>query len=702
MSLMPGSGPFFAALEVVLAAAAVVLFFYLVYIRIIKMLRQGGTENEVRWAQVPARIMSVVVNVLGQRKLLLRTTPGVVHFFIFWGFMILGLTIVNFLLSGIPKPGFLDGIIEGDVLALPFTKGYAWYHFTMDTFILLVLLAMGYAFFRRLVIRPKEMELSGQALVILSLISAMMVTDLMISGAEIRMGEHLPGGYLSKLTASVWAMLSVDEGPDSKADLAYALSWWLHFFVFFGFLNFLPISKHQHIMTAPFNVFFSTLEPKGRVQYIPGLEDRETWGVNTIPELTWKQLLDGVTCQECGRCDLVCPANFTGKPLSPKQLHLSIKHMMLHEGFKEAGAEREPLIGDDPDRQVSKDQLWSCTTCRACMYECPVTNEHIQKFVDMRRYLTLMEGDLPSEGQVALQNMEKNSNPWGVGFDKRAEWAEGLEVPVYAQGAPEDTEYCFYVGCAGAFDDRNKKIARGMARILKAAGVKFAILGTEEQCCGDSARRLGNEYLYQIMASQNMYTMYNYGVKKIVTCCPHGFNTIKNEYPQFVEVTRTSMEDPEFKWEVEVRHSTELIWELIQSGRLKIPRKLDMSVTLHDSCYLGRHNDVYDAPRNIIRALGVTVKEMERSYGRSFCCGAGGGRMWLEEHLGHEKIFIDRSREAVNLGVKEVAVACPFCLTMFEDGIKQLEKEESVKTYDIVELVAMAIEDQAGKETEAA
>jgi len=683
MSLMPGSGVFFAAVEIVLSVAAVALFLYFVNDRIIKLLRQGAPENEVRWADVPKRISSVIIIVLGQKKLLLRKTAGIAHFAIFWGFMILGLTIVNFLLAGLGTH-------------LPLTVGYAWYHFVMDTFILLVLLAMGYAFFRRLVIKPPEMELSGQALIILSLISLMMITDLMISGAEIIMGQEMPGGYMSNAAAAVWGALGVEQG-----DLAYAFSWWFHFFVFFGFLNFLPLSKHQHIMTAPFNVFFSSLEPKGRVQFIKDLEEHETWGVNTVPEFSWKQLLDAVTCQECGRCDLVCPANYTGKPLSPKKLHLSIKHMMLHEGLKEEGAERESIIGDDPDTQVSTDEIWSCTTCRACMYECPVTNEHIQKFVDMRRYKTLMEGDLPTEGQVALQNMEKNSNPWGVGFDKRAEWAEGLDVPVFGEGV-EDVEYCFYVGCAGAFDDRNKKIAQSMAKILNAAGIKFAILGQEEQCCGDSARRLGNEYLYQILATQNMYTMYNYGVKKIVTCCPHGFNTIKNEYPQFEEVTRVSMEDPEFKWEnIEVKHSSELIWELIQQGKIK-PKTLDMTATLHDSCYLGRHNDIYDAPRNILKTIGVNVKEMERSLGRSFCCGAGGGRMWLEEHLGHEQIFIDRSREAINLGIKEVAVACPFCLTMFEDGIKQLEKNEEVKTYDLVELVAMALEGQASKEEESA
>jgi len=690
MSLMPGSGTGFAAIEVVLTLAAMGVFAWLVNKRIIKMLGQGQPENEDRLANPVQRVKNVVINVLGQRKLLLRRQAGVMHFIIFWGFVILGLTIVNFL---------LDGLWHAH---LPFTKGYAWYHAVMDTFILLVLIAMGWAFFRRLVIRPKEMELSGQALVILGLITAMMVTDLMISGAEIRMhgAEEMPGAYLSKLASAVWEALGVAEGGSdvSKAPLAYAASWWLHFFVFFGFLNFLPISKHQHIMTAPFNVFLSSLEPKGRVQYIKALEERESWGVNSVPEFTWKQLLDSITCQECGRCDLVCPANYTGKPLSPKKLHLAIKHMMLKEGLKEEGAEREPIIGDDPETQVSLDELWSCTTCRACQYECPVMNEHIQKFVDLRRYLTLMEGSLPTEGQVALQNIEKNSNPWGMGFDQRAAWAEGLDIPVYGEGVPEDTEYCFYVGCAGAFDDRNKKVARSMAKIMKAAGVKFAILGAEEQCCGDSARRLGNEYLCQILATQNMYTMYNYGIKKIVTCCPHGYNAIKNEYPQFEEVTRASMEDPEFKWEIkEVRHATEFIWDLISSGRLKIPRTISKELTLHDSCYLGRHNDIYEAPRKILKALGVSLKEMERHEGRSFCCGAGGGRMWLEEHLGHAKINIERTKEAMN-AANEVAVACPFCMTMFEDGLKDLEKEETASVNDIVELVAMAIEEQEEKD----
>jgi Fe-S oxidoreductase len=682
---MPGTGFLVPAVIVILSILSGAYFAYNVYDRIIKMLGQG--QPEIRWDSISDRVMAVVVNVLGQKKLLLRNPAGIVHVFIFWGFMLLGLTVANFLISGLNAHWYI-----------PFTKGHIWYHFTMDSFILFVILAMGYAFYRRLVTKPKEMELSQQALIILGLITLMMVSDLMISGAEMRMGEAMPGGYMSCLFASIWAGIGVGEGTGG-AKIAYAFSWWFHFAIFFGFLNFLPLSKHQHIMTAPFNVFFSKLSPKGRVDYIEGLEERETWGVNSIPEFTWKQLLDSITCQECGRCEVVCPANFTGKPLSPKKLHLDIKHMMLREGLKEEGEERIPLIGEEED-QISTHEIWSCTNCGACVYDCPVMNEHIQKIVDLRRYLTLMEGDIPAEGQLALQNMEKNSNPWGIGFDKRAEWTDGLDVPIFGEGVDEDTEYLLYVGCSGSFDDRNKKIAQGMVKILKAAGVKFAILGMEEQCCGDSGRRLGNEYLYQILASTNMQAMHTYGVKKIVTCCPHCFNTIKNEYPQFEQVVAAELEDPSFKWNVEVMHSSELVWELIRTGKLQIPKTIDKTMTLHDSCFLGRHNDIYDAPRNILRSLGVNLREMERCKGDSFCCGAGGGRMWMEEDLGHEKIFVERSREAVNLGVKDVAVACPFCLTMFEDGIKNLEKEEEVTTHDLVELVASALEDVVEPESE--
>ena len=674
--LTPGSGTAFAILHIILSMVLIGVFVYYVYERIIKLISQG--KPEIRWDRIGERILNVITIVLGQKKLLLRPAAGLIHILIFYGFLILSLTILNFLLSGF-----------GDV-HLPFTIGYAWYHFLTDTFILLVLFAMVYAFVRRLIVKPRELELSVQALIILALIAVMMITDLMISGAEIRMGAEMPGGYLSKLASVIWGALGIGEGHDSNALCAYSFSWWSHYAIFFGFLIFLPISKHQHIMTGFFNTFFARLNKMGTVQEIPGIEEQESWGVNTIPEYTWKQLLDAATCQECGRCEIVCPANITGKPLSPKKLHLDLKHLMIREGYKPPGTEnRMALIGDGPEQQ-SFDEIWSCTTCGACEFDCPVMNEHIQKIVDMRRFLTLMEGNLPEEGQTALQNIETNSNPWGIGFDSRGDWAEGLDVPVYGDGVDEDVEYCFYVGCAGAFDERNKIIAQSMVKILKAAGIKFAILGVEEQCCGDSARRMGNEYLYQTLAKQNMETMAGYGIKKIITCCPHGFNTIKNEYPQFINEIKK--ESPDFCWDIEVKHATELIWELIQNGKLKIKRKLETRTVYHDSCYLGRHNSIYDPPREILKAIGVEVGEMARNYGRSFCCGAGGGQMWLEESLGHERVNINRTREAVETGFEKCAVNCPFCLTMFEDSIKDLGKEEDVGVFDIVELVAQAIE----------
>jgi Fe-S oxidoreductase len=693
MSLVPGSGIGFAVLEVLFGLVLTGVFLYSTWDRI-QLLLQG--KKEVRWDRIPERIVQFVKFVLGQSKLLQEAYGGSMHFLIFWGFMILGLTIANFLFEGLgikfadlPVLSVLAPFQNGN--SLPFTEGFFPYHVVMDTFILLVLITMGMAYFRRLVLRPERMELTGQALIILTLITLMMLSDLMLSGAKIVEGASLPGGYLSFLTAKVWEAAGLTE---ASAKSAYTVSWWLHWFVFWGFLNYLPLSKHQHIMAAPFNSFLHSLEPKGALQPIPNLaeqmenfDEKTKFGANSIPDFTWKQLLDGVTCQECGRCQDLCPAYTTGKALSPKKLHLDLKHVMLEEGHKPAGAERKNLISDE---HFSQEFIWACTTCRGCEWACPVLNEHIQKIVDLRRYLTLMEGNLPAEGQVALQNIEKNSNPWGVGFDQRAKWTEGLDVPVFGELSDQDRmqiEYCYYVGCSGSFDERNKKIAQNMVKIMKDAGVKFAILGAEEACCGDTARRLGNEYLYQILALQNMNTMFGYGVKKIVTACPHGFNTIKNEYPLFA--AEAKKENPDFTWDVQVVHASQLIGDLLATGKLKTSKKVELELAFHDSCYLGRHNDLYQVPRQAMAAVGVKLKEMPRHGEQSFCCGAGGGRMWLEEH--GEKINVNRTKEAIATGAKGVAVNCPFCLTMFEDGIKDQGQEEKMKVYDLTELVAQAL-----------
>ena len=674
--LIPGSGTTFSVVHSIIGFGITVVFVYLIYTRIYRLVFQGQPEN--RFDRFPERLLTFVREVFGHKKHLLRPAAGIAHLVFFYGFVALCLSILNFILSG-----------YGDY-HIPFTIHYAWYHVVVDTVIFLTLLALIYAFARRLITKPKELELSRHALYILGLITLMVVSDLMIFGAEIRMGESLPGAWFSNIVANGWGFLGIGQGDDPSVINAYVISWWLHFLVFLTFLIVLPISKHQHVFTFILNTIGARLEPMGTLKEIPEIEEQESWGVNTIPEFTWKQLMDALTCQECGRCDLVCPANVTGKLLSPKNLHLKIKNTMNADGYHPPGTENRAAVIGESKIQMSPEELWACTTCGGCEFECPVMNEHLQKIVDLRRYLTLMEGDIPEEGQLALQNIENNSNPWGIGYSERANWTTDLDIPVFGDGVSEDTEYCYYVGCANSFDERNKRIAVAMVNILKAAGVKFAILGVEEQCCGDTPRRMGNEYLYQTLAKKNMEIMAGYGIKKIVATCPHGFNTIKNEYCQFENDIKK--EKPDFSWDVEVKHSSELIWELIEGGKLKIERKLDMKSVFHDSCYLGRHNLIYDEPRNILKAIGIDVIEMERSYGRSFCCGAGGGAMWMEESTGHERVNINRSREASDLGVDKCTVNCPYCLTMFEDGMKDLEKADDVQILDLTELVLMAIE----------
>jgi len=670
---MPGSGIGFAVLEILVFALASTLFFYSFYERIM-LIRTGAPEVFKRWDNLPARIRLIIDEVGGHIKHFRDWYAGPMHFAIFYGFCFLFISICNFFWEGLGVTreswehiglGFIVPYVRGET-AFPFVSGWAWYHVLMNIWFVLVLVAMGMAFYRRLIVRPERLELTKEALLILALITGVIVTDVFLESTKMAMGEAMPGAFFSSLFVPAFKPLN--------AKIAYAVMWWLHAVILLGFLNYLPISKHMHILLSIPNIFMQSLEPKGAVPPIPGLEEREAWGAHTIPELSWKALMDGLTCQECGRCQEQCPAYNTKKPLSPKKIHLDIKHLLVEEGFVEPGKEREPIISD---KWTTPAEVWSCTTCRACMTECPVGNEHIPKIIEYRRYLTLMEGSIAPEAQLTLQNLEKNSNPWGVGFDQRGKWAEGLDVPVYAEGA--QAEWCYYVGCAGSFDDRYKKVSTNFVKILKKAGVSFAVLGVEEGCCGDTARRLGNEYLFKIMAEQNIATFNNYKIKKFITTCPHGYNALKNEYRQFG-----------FQPEA-VMHHTELIAELIKQGKLRLNQPVAAgAVTYHDSCYLGRHNDIYDAPREIIKAIpGAELKEMGRHLSRSFCCGAGGGLMWLEEH--GDRMNVNRAKEAIGTGAKTIAVACPFCLTMLEDGVKDEKMEESVKTMDITEIVAKAI-----------
>jgi len=683
---MPGSGIGFAVLESLVFALATALFLYSFWTRI-KLMNTGQPDVVKRWDRIPDRIIKVVEEVGGHTKHFRDWYAGPMHFFIFYGFVVLFISILNFFWDGLGITrdtwdklglGLIGQFVNGN--ALPFTEGFIWYHAAMNLFFVLVIVALAMAAYRRLIIKPERLELKPEALLILALIFGVIITDALIESTKfVREGVTLSqalsmGAFFSGFFIPVWNAIGVST--EHSGGIAYAVCWWCHAAILLGFLNFLPISKHMHILLSIPNIFMQSLEPKGAVPPIPGLEEREAWGVHTIPEHTWKSLMDGLTCAECGRCQEQCPAYNTKKPLSPKKIHLDIKHLLIEEGFVEEGKEREAIISE---KWTKPEEIWSCTTCRACMTECPVGNEHIPKIIDYRRYLTLMEGNIAPEAQLTLQNLEKNSNPWGVGFDQRGKWAEGLDVPVFAEGA--QAEYCYYVGCAGSFDDRYKKVSTNFVKILKKAGVSFAILGVEEGCCGDTARRLGNEYLFKIMAEQNITTFNNHKIKKFITTCPHGFNAIKNEYRQFGF-------EP-----AEVWHHTDFILKLIKEGKIKLNNPVEAgAVTYHDSCYLGRHNDIYDSPREIVKAMpGAEYREMGRHLSRSFCCGAGGGMMWMEEH--HERMNINRAKEAIGTGAKVIAVACPFCLTMLEDGVKSEGKEESVKTLEITEMVAKAMGD---------
>jgi Fe-S oxidoreductase len=544
----------------------------------------------------------------------------------------------------------------------------------LDIVSLLALLAVIAASIRRAVAPPYPEARTPEAFIILFLIGTLMLAYFGINAAKISgMQEEL-------LQVHGWMPLSKAFSgmvPVSAASSVYAYSWWAHALALLAFMCYLPNSKHMHILTAIPNCFFRRLEKPNtqpREEFVIG----NSFGVDRVDQYSWKDLLDSFSCTECGRCQNVCPAGLTGKPLNPRGVIHDIKVNLLENGsdLKKGVSPRTPLIGDSGEGSVSEESIWSCTTCGACMEACPVFIEQMPKIIQLRRHLVESEAKFPEELLNLFENMEGRSNPWGIAPSERTKWCSQLHVKPFEKGA---TEYLFYVGCAGSFDSRNKHVSVAMAQLLDKAGVSWGTLGKDEKCCGDSVRRLGNEYVFDKMARENVALFMERGVTKIITQCPHCFTTLKNDYRQY-------------GLELEVIHHSQLLQKLVQDGRLASDKTtLAMGKTVfHDSCYLGRHNDVYDAPRSIIEvATGQAPAEAERNRNNAFCCGAGGGRMWMEEHTG-ERINLTRVNEVLEQKPDTICVACPYCMTMFEDGLKDV-KVDNVLVRDVAEIMAEAL-----------
>ncbi|MBA7494143.1 EtfAB:quinone oxidoreductase [subsurface metagenome] len=588
--------------------------------------------------------------------------PGIAHLLIFAGCIVLILG------------AFVDFISH---YFFHFMQGgfYLGYSVVVDVFGVLVLIGAIIFIVRRYVQKPDRLDNKPEDLIALLLICVVVVTGFIVEGFRIAATElqttpdwalWSPGGYvlarafsgLSQGTLLTW----------------HRITWWIHMLISFGAIAYVALywNRLWHIIVSTLNVFFRSLEPKGALAPID-LETAETFGATKVQDFTWKQLMDVDACTRCGRCQDVCPAYASDKPLSPKKVLQDIKGQLIDEApYLLKGVEANP--GRDLISEViGEEELWSCTTCRACSEACPVYIEHVDKIVDMRRNLVLERATIPEAAEGALRSIEARGHPWRGTTSTRTDWAEGLGIKVLSEDS--DVEILYWVGCTSALEDRSIKVAQAIGKLLKLAGVDFGILGAEESCCGDPARRLGNEYLFQMQVQSNIELMKNYGVKRIVTGCPHCYNTIKNEYPQF-------------GGEFEVIHHTEFIVKLLQEGKLRIIKGDRGVVTYHDACYLGRYNDIFEPPRQILSSMSdITLVEMERNQERGFCCGGGGGHMWLEESTGR-RINEMRTEQAIDAKAQIVATACPYCLQMFEDGIKAKAAEESLKAMDIAELVA--------------
>jgi len=630
-----------------------------------RLVRHG--RRSARFDDVPARLRREVSGVLGQSKLFLRPIPGIMHLLLFWGFLVLLPTIImSWLGSG------------NRTWTIPWLGEQGWFALLVDLFALGVLVGVVIAFVIRLGQRPVRFVGSRlrQAYAILLFEGAIAITLFLWHGSRIALGLNEYPAAWSPISSLVAGLLPTGAG----SVVLERLFVWVHALLILAFLVYIPYTKHLHTLVVAFNVFFSRTRARGRLEPLtfddPEVpEDQIRFGMGTIGDMTWKQMVDGMTCTECGRCQDACPAFMTGKNLSPKLVIMGLRDQLYREGHRMLDAADgtgtfmgEPLVPN----AVLDETIWDCVTCGACVRECPVGIEHVDHIVDLRRNLVMVQSRFPATGATMLRDLERTANPWGNSPIDRVDWTAGLDVRVLQPGdAPPAV--LFWVGCAPAFDERARIGAISTAKLLKEAGVDFAILGARERCTGDPARRMGDEYTFQALARQNVETLGGTGVTRIVTTCPHCFNTLGNEYP-------------DFGGSYEVVHHTQMLAELVRDGRLK-PAASAETITYHDSCYLARHNDVRAEPREIVSAVGRPL-EMARREERTFCCGAGGGHMWLEE--GGNQINEERAREATATGASTLAVACPFCTVMLDDGMRSTGGGLVVK--DVATLLVEAVE----------
>jgi Fe-S oxidoreductase len=628
-----------------------------------RVVRSGKPVS--RASDIPARVRNETTIVLGQRKLLQRLVPGLMHAFIFWGFLVLFPTIFMAIVAIVDREQSLPA---GSPLGWLESQG--WYALLVDLFVVLVLAGVATAFFIRKVQRPRRFEGShlGEADLILALIAGIVTTLLLWHASLIALGLNPWPAEWSPVSNAVSDVF----GDGTATDVLERVFVWAHVLIILGFLAYLPHSKHLHIATAAINVFFGSTRARGHLEPLDFEAEDESglrFGAGTVADLTWKQMMDSMSCTECGRCQDVCPAFATGKALSPKLLIMGIRDQLFAEGSAlVAGGDLPALVPN----AVTDDVVWDCVTCGACVHECPVSIEHVDHIVDLRRHLVMVESRLPGDTETMLRDVERGSNPWGKPQTERAAWSEGLGVRVLEPGDPAP-EVLYWVGCAASFDERARASAISTAKLLVAAGLDVAILGPRESCTGDPARRAGNEYVFQSFAQANVATLEEAGVTKIVASCPHCFNTLANEYP-------------DFGGRYEVMHHSELLAELVRDGRLS-PIAGEATITYHDSCYLARHNDVLAAPRELVGRIGRPL-EMARSGRRTFCCGAGGAHMWMEER--GSQINEERAREAAATGADTLAVACPFCTVMLDDGVRQTGSD--LRVADVSTLLAEALE----------